>query len=255
MTPNDSLARSEADTTPAKIRVPRTSGRPRTTPDTVAAEEGYSNGPSRQHLLRRGMRHRCPRRPGPEGKTRWPWGAAEAPSPAWDPVHTRKNRTVQFRLALLPVLLTGAVASPFHVKAPVRRPREGLHARRVGRCQRDGSGAAAIGPGDAADNLVQSQLQILLPAGPGEAPRHAGGCQSCGSGGRGPLEGFRTPGRGSLCPPESTGRRDQLALRGEEPSAGRTAHLDWVKVPPSSVKCAGPQPVPENDQGAVSDLL
>lgn len=58
-----------------------------------------------------------------------------------------------------------------------------------------------------------------------------------------------------LCPPESTGRRDQLALRGEEPSAGRTAHLDWVKVPPSSVKCAGPQPVPENDQGAVSDLL
>ncbi|MEU1177583.1 transposase [Streptomyces sp. NPDC005820] len=45
----------------AKIRVPRTgSGRPRTKPDSIAADKGYSNGPCREYLRRRGIRHTIP---------------------------------------------------------------------------------------------------------------------------------------------------------------------------------------------------
>lgn len=44
-----------------KIRVPRPcSGRPRKKPDSVAADKGYSNGPCRQYLRRRGIRHTIP---------------------------------------------------------------------------------------------------------------------------------------------------------------------------------------------------
>jgi transposase len=45
----------------AKIRVPRGGpGRPRTKPDSLAADKGYSNGPCREHLRRRGIRHSIP---------------------------------------------------------------------------------------------------------------------------------------------------------------------------------------------------
>ncbi|WP_411978014.1 IS5 family transposase [Streptomyces phaeochromogenes] len=41
-----------------KIRVPRIGpGRPRTKPDSLAANKAYSNGPCRQYLRRRGIRH------------------------------------------------------------------------------------------------------------------------------------------------------------------------------------------------------
>ncbi|MFF1787961.1 transposase [Kitasatospora sp. NPDC058243] len=44
-----------------KIRVPRTGpGRPRKTPDSVAADKAYSNGPCRAYLRRRGIRHTIP---------------------------------------------------------------------------------------------------------------------------------------------------------------------------------------------------
>ncbi|MFD7831430.1 transposase [Kitasatospora sp. NPDC059803] len=44
-----------------KIRVPRTGpGRPRKTPDSVAADKAYSNGPCRAYLRRRGIRHAIP---------------------------------------------------------------------------------------------------------------------------------------------------------------------------------------------------
>lgn len=44
-----------------KIRVPRLgSGRPRKRPDSVAADKGYSNGPCREYLRQRGIRHTIP---------------------------------------------------------------------------------------------------------------------------------------------------------------------------------------------------
>jgi hypothetical protein len=44
-----------------KIRVPRPGpGRPRKKPDSLAADKVYSNGPIRQYLRRRGIRHTIP---------------------------------------------------------------------------------------------------------------------------------------------------------------------------------------------------
>ncbi|MFG3149138.1 IS5 family transposase [Streptomyces sp. NPDC048243] len=44
-----------------KIRVPKFGpGRPRKKPDSVAADKAYSNGPCREHLRRRGIRHAIP---------------------------------------------------------------------------------------------------------------------------------------------------------------------------------------------------
>lgn len=44
-----------------KIRVPRLSrGRPRKKPDSLTADKAYSNGPCREHLRRRGIRHTIP---------------------------------------------------------------------------------------------------------------------------------------------------------------------------------------------------
>ncbi|WP_405863821.1 hypothetical protein [Streptomyces sp. NBC_00005] len=44
-----------------KIRIPRQGpGRPRTKPDSLAAYKAYSNGPCRQYLRRRGIRHAIP---------------------------------------------------------------------------------------------------------------------------------------------------------------------------------------------------
>ncbi len=44
-----------------KIRVPRLGlGRPRKKPDSVTADKAYSNGPCRQYLRRRDIRHTIP---------------------------------------------------------------------------------------------------------------------------------------------------------------------------------------------------
>ncbi|MFF3149885.1 IS5 family transposase [Streptomyces sp. NPDC057927] len=44
-----------------KIRVPRSGpGRPRSKPDSLAADKAYSNGPVRKYLRRRGIRHTIP---------------------------------------------------------------------------------------------------------------------------------------------------------------------------------------------------
>lgn len=44
-----------------KIRVPRIGSRPpHTKPDSLAADKGYSNGPCRKYLRRRGIRHTIP---------------------------------------------------------------------------------------------------------------------------------------------------------------------------------------------------
>ncbi|WP_370466705.1 IS5 family transposase [Streptacidiphilus sp. PB12-B1b] len=46
-----------------KIRVPRTGpGRPRTTPDSLAADKAYSYGPCREYLRRRGIPHAIPQK-------------------------------------------------------------------------------------------------------------------------------------------------------------------------------------------------
>lgn len=44
-----------------KIRGPKAGlGRPRKEPDSVAADKAYSNGPCREYLRRRGIRHSIP---------------------------------------------------------------------------------------------------------------------------------------------------------------------------------------------------
>ncbi|MFE2879358.1 IS5 family transposase [Streptomyces roseus] len=44
-----------------KIRVPKAGpGQPRNTPDSVAADKAHSNGPCREYLRRRGIRHMIP---------------------------------------------------------------------------------------------------------------------------------------------------------------------------------------------------
>ncbi|MEV5320316.1 transposase [Streptomyces sp. NPDC052687] len=46
---------------PDKARVPRPGpGRPRKRPDSLAADKAYSNGPVREYLRRRGIRHTIP---------------------------------------------------------------------------------------------------------------------------------------------------------------------------------------------------
>ncbi len=46
---------------PEEIRIPRTGpGRPRKKPDSLTADKAYSNGPCREYLRRRGIRHTIP---------------------------------------------------------------------------------------------------------------------------------------------------------------------------------------------------
>ncbi|MFD0229504.1 IS5 family transposase [Streptomyces hirsutus] len=52
---------TQFETVLTKTRVARVGpGRPRTKPDSLAADKGYSNGPCRQYLRRRGIRHSIP---------------------------------------------------------------------------------------------------------------------------------------------------------------------------------------------------
>ncbi|MBI0377264.1 transposase [Streptomyces albiflaviniger] len=61
ITPGQRADCTQFQTVLAKIRVPRVGpGRPRTKPDSIAADKGYSNGPCRAYLRRRGIRHTIP---------------------------------------------------------------------------------------------------------------------------------------------------------------------------------------------------
>ncbi|WP_246887150.1 IS5 family transposase [Streptomyces sp. GESEQ-13] len=79
----------------AKIRVPRVgSGRPRTKPDSLAADKGYSNGPCREYLRRRGIRHSIPEKTNSQA-ARLRKGSRGGRPPGFDEERYKKRNTVE----------------------------------------------------------------------------------------------------------------------------------------------------------------
>ncbi|MFI5704638.1 IS5 family transposase [Streptomyces xanthochromogenes] len=78
-----------------KIRVPRLgSGRPRTKPDSVAADKGYSNRPCREYLRRRGIRHAIPEKTDSRA-VRLHKGSRGGRPPGCDEERYKKSNTVE----------------------------------------------------------------------------------------------------------------------------------------------------------------
>ncbi|WP_454611431.1 MULTISPECIES: IS5 family transposase [Streptomyces] len=79
----------------AKIRVPRVgSGRPRTKPDSLAADKGYNNGPCREYLRRRGIRHTIPEKADSQA-ARLRKGSRGGRPPGFDEERYKKRNTVE----------------------------------------------------------------------------------------------------------------------------------------------------------------
>ncbi|MFD9442322.1 IS5 family transposase [Streptomyces sp. NPDC060006] len=79
----------------AKIRVPRRGpGRPRTKPDSLAADKGYSNGPCREYLRRRGIRHTMPEKTDSQA-ARLRKGSRGGRPPGFDEERYKKRNTVE----------------------------------------------------------------------------------------------------------------------------------------------------------------
>ncbi|MFI1072802.1 IS5 family transposase [Streptomyces puniciscabiei] len=78
-----------------KIRVPRIGpGRPRTKPDGLAADKGYSNSPCRTYLRRRGIRHIIPEKAdGQAARVRR--GSRGGRPPGFDEERYKKRNTVE----------------------------------------------------------------------------------------------------------------------------------------------------------------
>ncbi|MFC9948962.1 IS5 family transposase [Streptomyces pratensis] len=84
-----------------KIRVPRSGlGRPRKKPDSLAADRAYSNGPIREYLRRRGIRHTIPEKTDSQA-ARLRKGARGGRPPGFDEVRYRKRNTVERAINLL----------------------------------------------------------------------------------------------------------------------------------------------------------
>ncbi len=78
-----------------KIRVPRLGlGRPRKRPDSVAADKAYSNGPCRQYLRRRGVRHTIPEKVDSQA-ARLRKGSRGGRPPEFDEERYKKRNTVE----------------------------------------------------------------------------------------------------------------------------------------------------------------
>jgi len=78
-----------------KIRVPRlTCGRPRTKPDSVSADKGYSNRRTRRYLRRRGIRHVIPEK-ADQAANRVRRGRAGGRPPGFDRDRYKKRNTVE----------------------------------------------------------------------------------------------------------------------------------------------------------------
>lgn len=79
----------------AKIRVPRSGpGRPRTKPDSLAADKAYSNGPCREYLRRRGIRHTIPEKTDSQA-ARLRKGSRGGRPPSFDNERYKKRNTVE----------------------------------------------------------------------------------------------------------------------------------------------------------------
>ncbi|MEU1290532.1 IS5 family transposase [Kitasatospora sp. NPDC005856] len=84
-----------------KIRVPRAgSGRPRKTPDSVACDKAYSNGPCRAYLRRRGIRHTIPEKADSRA-ARLRKGSRGGRPPGFDEERYRKRNTVERAINML----------------------------------------------------------------------------------------------------------------------------------------------------------
>ncbi|KYG51833.1 transposase [Streptomyces sp. WAC04657] len=78
-----------------KIRVPRIGpGRPRKKPDSLAADRAYSNGPCREYLRRRGIRHTIPEKIDSQA-TRLRKGSRGGRPPRFDEERYKKRNTVE----------------------------------------------------------------------------------------------------------------------------------------------------------------
>ncbi|MFF9337584.1 IS5 family transposase [Streptomyces albogriseolus] len=78
-----------------KIRVPRPGlGRPRKKPDSLAADRAYSNGPVREYLRRRGIRHTIPEKSDSQA-ARLRKGSRGGRPPSFDKDRYKKRNTVE----------------------------------------------------------------------------------------------------------------------------------------------------------------
>ncbi|MFI6875593.1 transposase [Streptomyces sp. NPDC050400] len=69
-------------------------GRPLQKPDSVAADKAYSNGPCREFLRRRGIRHRIPERSDSQA-ARLRRGSRGGPPPGFDEERYKKRNAVE----------------------------------------------------------------------------------------------------------------------------------------------------------------
>ncbi|MGA5042036.1 IS5 family transposase [Streptomyces capoamus] len=78
-----------------KVRIPRTGpGRPRKKPDSLAADKAYSNGPCREYLRRRGIRHTIPEKTDSQA-ARLRKGSRGGRPPGFDEDRYKKRNTVE----------------------------------------------------------------------------------------------------------------------------------------------------------------
>lgn len=78
-----------------KIRVPRTGpGRPRKKPESLAADKAYSNGPCREYLRQRGIRHTIPAKADSQA-ARLRKGSRGGRPPSFDEERYKKRNTVE----------------------------------------------------------------------------------------------------------------------------------------------------------------
>ncbi|MFE1391149.1 IS5 family transposase [Streptomyces albogriseolus] len=78
-----------------KIRVPRMGlGRPRNKPDSLAADKAYSNGPCREYLRCRGIRHTIPEKTDSQA-ARLRKGSHGGRPPGFDQERYKKRNTVE----------------------------------------------------------------------------------------------------------------------------------------------------------------
>ncbi|MDX3771987.1 MULTISPECIES: transposase [unclassified Streptomyces] len=78
-----------------EIRVPRLGlGRPRKKPDSLAADKAYSNGPCREYLRRRGIRHIIPAK-SDSWAARLRRGSRGGRPPGFDEERYKKRNTVE----------------------------------------------------------------------------------------------------------------------------------------------------------------
>ncbi|MFI1281054.1 IS5 family transposase [Streptomyces sp. NPDC020858] len=78
-----------------KIRVPKSGpGRPRKKPNSVAADKAYSNGPCREYLRRRGIRHTIPEKADSQA-ARLRKGSRGGRPPGFDEERYKKRNTIE----------------------------------------------------------------------------------------------------------------------------------------------------------------